>query len=455
MNIDEFAVKYLGIVIQPHQKRWIDFLESVKHRGILMAPRGHGKTTTINFIWLSWVIVNNPDLRILLVSHSKEMAESFSRAVRNVMENPDLQQEFGFDTGTPWRANSWRLEQSPQSKPTLECKGALGRMTGWRGDMVIFDDLLEFSTAGEATQHKLDEWIKQEVLPAINPHRLDKVIVVGTRKHMDDWYGQLLLSPIYENLVDTAFLDEAETQALAPHIYDEHGNILTGWWNPEKLHMKKEEIGALKFAQEYMNRPSPKEGLELQTDWLQYYDTLPNVHLTYYMGVDPSGGSQSDRASYFAMVCVAHDPYKDEIYVVDLMRDKCSKRKQVQHAAEWMARYAPEACYIENVMEYTHVYDSLVKMFPNVREKDYIHSRLRGVQATKKEERIREVVAPEFERRRIFLKRPDLDPMVKTFLDYEYKAFPAGDMDLLDSLVLAIHSIVKVGILDTVPWRGV
>ena len=456
MNIEEFAIKYHSLTIQPHQKRWIDFLEHIKHRGILLAPRGHGKTTTINLLWLSWVIVNNPDLRILLISHSKDMAESFSRAVRNVMENPELQMEFGFETGTPWRSNSWRLEQSPQSKPTLECKGALGRMTGWRGDMVIFDDLLEFSTATEGSLTKLYEWIKQDVIPAINPHRLDKVVVVGTRKGMDDWYGQLLLNPAYESLVDTAFLDEAETQCLAPYLYDEHGQIIVPWWNREKLLMRKDEIGALKFAQEYMNRPSPNEGLELDVNWLQYYENLPDATLHRYIGIDPSGGSSLTEASYFAMCCVAHDPYTDNIYVLDMHRSKCSKRQQVEHAMEWMVRYVPEAAYIENVFEYTHVFDALVRgHFPNVKEKDYIHTRLKGVTEKSKEGRIREVLAPAFEMRRIFLRPPTLDPMTKTFLDYEYRAFPMGDKDLLDAMVLAVHSLVKIGWIDRIPWYGV
>ena len=80
MDIKEFALKYWGLVIQRHQMKWIKFLETPGKRKILLAPRGHGKSTTVNQIYLSWVIVNNPTIRILFVSHSKAMAESFSRS---------------------------------------------------------------------------------------------------------------------------------------------------------------------------------------------------------------------------------------------------------------------------------------------------------------------------------------------------------------------------------------
>ena len=101
MDIQEFAERFHHLTLQPHHLEWIDFFESIHRRGILLAPRGHGKTTTINLIYLSWLIANTPTIRILLISHSKDMAESFSRSVRSVMENPELQEEFDLITGTP------------------------------------------------------------------------------------------------------------------------------------------------------------------------------------------------------------------------------------------------------------------------------------------------------------------------------------------------------------------
>lgn len=456
MDIQEFAMKYHGLVIQPHQLKWIDFLERVKHRGILLAPRGHGKSVTINLIWLSWVIVNNPHLRILFISHSKEMAESFSRSIRNVMENEELQEEFGFNMGSPWRANSWRLEESPMSKPTLECKGAMGRMTGWRGDMVVFDDLLEINAVmTEALRTKVENWIKQEVLPAINPQSLNKVVVVGTRKHIDDWYGQLLQNPDYEQYTDTAFQDEAETEALWPHIIDEQGERLAEMWSAERLHAKKREIGALLFAQEYMNQPSPAGGMEFKMEWVRYYEHLPEYSLKYYMGVDPSSGSTQKRTnSYFAVTVVAHHTDSNNIYVVDMFKAKLSKEQQNQKAVEMAAQYAPERIFVENVFEYDHVYECLKQHFPNVSGKDYIHTPLIGVSAVKKEERIRQVVGPAFERNIIYLPRPEHHHYVHNFLEYEYRPFgvPNSEMDLLDSLVLAIHSITKRRRIRAIPW---
>lgn len=447
MNIKEFALKYHGIVLQRHQMKWIKFLEESGTRCILLAPRGHGKTTTINQVWLSWVIANHPDVRALLISHSKEMAESFSRTIRNIMENPELQEEFNFNLGSPWRANSWRLQESPHSKPTLETKGAMGRMAGWRGDMVVFDDLLDTNTvATESIMAKITNWIKTDVLPAINPSELQKVVVVGTRKHIDDWYGELLQNPTYEQRLDRAW--DVNKRPLWPNIIDEHGNTIAPRYTREYLEAIREEIGPLLFAQEYLNEPSPPEGLQLKYDWLRFYEHLPeHGHLDYYAGVDPSAGASKDkRTSWLAIAIIAYDRIYNEIYVCDLYRGKHSPEEQVRICTNYFDKYPVlEKIYVEAVFEYTYVYKALKDRYVNVRDKDYIHTKLKGVSAISKEERIKEVLAPYIELGKIKFRHPSTDQYMKTFVHHEYLAFPFGDFDMLDALTLATHRLVKLG----------
>ena len=452
MNIKEFALRFHGLVIQRHQMKWLKFVNAPGKRKILLAPRGHGKTTAINQIWLSWVIANNPSIRALLISHSKDMAESFSRTIRNVMENPDLQEEFNFSQGSPWRANSWRLAESPHSKPTLETKGAMGRMAGWRGDMIIFDDLLDTNTVATVSlMRRIDNWIKTDVLNALNPSDLQKVVVVGTRKHIEDWYSELLLNPNYQQRTDRVW--DLNRRPLWPFIIDEHGDNIAPRYTREIIEGIREEIGPLKFAQEYLNEPSPPEGLLFRYEWLRFYENLPSQYaLDYYMGIDPSHGSKRERASYFATCVVAHDKVYDKIYVVDLFRKKLSQEEQVQHAIETANKYAPSTIFVEACFQYTHVYDAMRDMFRNVVPVDYIHSRLRGTSAVNKEERIKNICAPAVETGKVVFPRPDLDPMMKTFLNYEYVAFPIGDDDMFDALTLAIHRLVGMRHTDDMPF---
>lgn len=439
MTIRQFAKKYHGIDLPKHQVTWVRFLDNGGKRCILLAPRGHGKTTIINEVYLSWMIANDPTINILLVSHSREMAESFSRSVRAIFERKDIQEDFNIEPGSPWRANSWALKSSRASKPTVRVVGVMGKMTGWRGDVIIFDDLLEItSISSERIRKKIKNWINTAVLNALNPGK-ERVIVIGTRKHIDDWYGELLINPDYKHRVDKAI--RANGTVLWPEMYPK-----------EWLLAKKREIGALKFAQEYQNEPSPPEGMTFPYTWLQFFELLPTTGLKYYMGIDPSHGSTSKTSTYFALCVVAHDTNRDKIYVVDFYRGKHSPEEQVIIASKYADKYAIDAMYIESVFAYTYVYDRMRQRYHNVYDIDYIHTKIKGTTAVHKEERITNICGPAIELGKVLFKRPDLDPYTKMFVEDEYISFPLGDTDMLDALTLAIHHLVGARRITQVPF---
>lgn len=424
-----------------HQMKWYNFLETGGKRCILLAPRGHGKTTFINYIYPAYKIAMDPSIRILIVSHSKEMAESFSLSIRNIFEREDIQKDFGITPGTPWRANSWQLKGSKDSKPTIRVVGARGKIAGWRGDMIFFDDLWDVDTVtSEATRDRVQHWIDYDVLPTLNPGPKQKVVVIGTRKHINDWYGKLLNTDYYAKKVDKVW--DVNHRPLWPAVFTK-----------PYIQQILEEQGSLVFSQEYLNEPIPTSGLELEKDWLQFYDQLPvNIPLTIHMGVDPSSGKTTNRShSYFATAVVAYDETHNKIYLLDIFRGKLSKQKQIDKAMTLANTYAPNAIYIESVFEYTFVYNALREQFTSVFPIDYVHTPLKGINVTKKEERIRNVLSPAFEMGRLLLPRPEVNPAINTFINEEYLSFPSADMDQLDALTLAVHRLTQRRI-TTVPF---
>ncbi|MHA2066641.1 MAG: hypothetical protein ACXABY_19895, partial [Candidatus Thorarchaeota archaeon] len=55
-KICAFALYYLNIVVQPHQREWLEHVINGGPRVVLLAPRGHGKTTTIITVLLVYMI---------------------------------------------------------------------------------------------------------------------------------------------------------------------------------------------------------------------------------------------------------------------------------------------------------------------------------------------------------------------------------------------------------------
>jgi len=301
--------------------------------------------------------------------------------------------------------------------------------------MVIFDDLLSLENcATEKSREKLLNWIRAEVLPAIDPfdpvndpYDREKVIVIGTRKHRKDWYSMLLNSPLYEKVLS---------------ITVKNGKYL---W-PEKftkkvLELKKVELGPRLYAQEYMNEVAPAEGLLLKREWIKTYEELPpKQFLTRYMGIDLSMGKTGERTSSLAVAVIAHDTRPDfnHIYVLDLFKEKLTLYQQLKAVNVLYDKWQPDRTNVESVFVNEALADDVRAEIPNSYPIDYVHKRLRGTAILKKEHRIKNLIGYLFEEGRVSMKNPNYDDATRQLLETEYIEFPDGEMDLLDALNLAV-----------------
>ncbi|MBS3796083.1 MAG: hypothetical protein KGY80_14350 [Candidatus Thorarchaeota archaeon] len=433
MELEAFTTKYMTISPTEHQEAWIGHIEDGGERVMILGPRGHGKTTTLNVIYVLWRICQDPSLRILMVSHKQKKASAFTRRIRNFLERKDIKKDFGIEKGQPWRIDQMYLQNDEEeieySHPVLESIGATGGMTGGRYDMVIFDDCLTLKNCRTTAQrNKIESWIYGEVIPAIDPTEKEKVIVIGTRKHVDDWYSKLIKNPEWDVKVDRAIQENGE--ALWPERF-----------TLEKLKRLKIELSPSVFAREYQNRVAPLEGTNFKRDWLQYYDNLPPAdRLTYYMGVDPGLGT-SKRASYFAVAITAVDEKTSWSYVAELYRDKMTPSEQLEKIQYFFEKWEPRICAIEAVIAYKFFYDQLREIIPRLERVDYIHTPLKGTQSAKKVTRIETMVGQSFKKGEVRLQPPSDDYYTKKLIEEEYIPFPDGEMDMLDALNLCVSQI--------------
>ena len=94
--------RLLNVNLQPFHRQWLDFALR-KNRALILAPRGHGKTTTLTVGLSLWHILRDPDIRICIVSNTQNQAESFLREIKQRLElNPLIRKIFGPQRGTKW-----------------------------------------------------------------------------------------------------------------------------------------------------------------------------------------------------------------------------------------------------------------------------------------------------------------------------------------------------------------
>jgi hypothetical protein len=159
-------------------------------------PPEHAKSMTVSIDYITYRICTDPNIRIKVVSKTREMAKEFLYAVKQRLTSPsysELQRRYapadGFKaTSDKWTADAIYLERdSGEKDPTLQALGIGGQIYGARADLIILDDTVTLSNANE--YEKQIRWIQQEVLTRVGP--TGKILVVGTRVDPIDLYREI------------------------------------------------------------------------------------------------------------------------------------------------------------------------------------------------------------------------------------------------------------------------
>ncbi len=232
----------------------------------ILAPRGHAKSTWLSIIYPIWNIVNNRDIKIIIVSDTADQAEAYLRNIKDELEaNERLIEDFGAfwekpKSGRPnvWKAHDITVSRPLRSKePTIICGGTGKRIVGRRADIIIVDDPLnDENTDNDRQRRKTLRWFMKTLTPIANPDT-GRIIVIGTRKHPEDLHRELGSNPRYRQFVYRAIASDNRT-VLWPER-----------WPLERLLREREEIGTMIFNQEYQNEPVSETNTFFRREWIE------------------------------------------------------------------------------------------------------------------------------------------------------------------------------------------
>ena len=119
-----------------------EYLQQGPKRLQIQAFRGVGKSW-ITAAFVLWTLYNNPDKKIMVVSASKDRADSFSIfCQRLVLEVPWLAHLKPKSDDQRWSRVSFDVGPAkPHQAPSVKSVGITGQLTGSRADLMILDDV--------------------------------------------------------------------------------------------------------------------------------------------------------------------------------------------------------------------------------------------------------------------------------------------------------------------------
>lgn len=340
--------------------QWWEREEKKTHQ-LTLLPRDHGKSAMVAYR-VAWYITKNPDIRVLYISSTSNLAEKQLKFIKDILESPIyriywpemIEEEEN-------KRERWTLSEisvdHPKRKqegvrdPTIFAAGLTTAVTGMHCDIAVLDDVIVKENA--YTKDGRDKVREQYSLIASIESADSLEWVVGTRYHPDDLYNSMLEmeEDIYDeegNLVSSKPIYEIWERQVEDRG-DGTGQFLwprqqryDGKWfgfNREILAKKRAQyLDKTQFRAQYYNNPNDPEGDGIRRDYFQYYDTkyvkrdngkwfFKGVPLNIFASADLAYSAPNAKRDYTAIVVVGVDP-NNNYYVLDIDRFQTDSIKE-------------------------------------------------------------------------------------------------------------------------------
>lgn len=269
--------------------------EGAKKHQLVLLPRDHGKSAMVAFR-AAWEIVKHPDIRILYISSTANLAEKQLKAIKDILTsdivrfywpeliNPDEGKREKWTTSEIAVDHPKRKEEGVRD-PTIFTGGLTTSLTGLHCDIAILDDVVvqENAYISEGREKVKSQY---SLLSSIEGGEAEEW-AVGTRYHPDDLYSSMLEmeEPIFDkegNILRKEQVYEVFERKVE-NRGDGTGEFLwprqqraDGKWfgfDMQILATKKAKyLDQTQFRAQYYNDPNDTASALIQRDKFRYYD---------------------------------------------------------------------------------------------------------------------------------------------------------------------------------------
>jgi hypothetical protein len=327
-----------------HLSRWIALLErSIRGnvRAICAIPFQHYKTST-TLMGVVWLLLRDPKIRIILLTHSKAKAIAMGKDLRKYWKAAGGTTEKGFDTLEDW--------QTPEGGGCVVMSAEQSKL-GYPCDLLLVDDPLDETVyMNRDVRDTVDKTIS--LYTARCATHLNSVLIVASRWHPDDPVGRRLArkavvweqecyagiegfteAPLGVNLLE--HLESTGAKAFAPDVLSlaQHVQMRNEW--------TERDPSAKEWYAQVQNDPKP----DILGNFGKPLRGPPPVYGRYVIGVDLAY-SEKAHSDYFAMLVLK--VWEGKGYPCNVVRERRSLEGAARHLLNARRLYpgAPVFSYI-------------------------------------------------------------------------------------------------------------
>lgn len=400
-------------------RKFIEVATTPGKRMIWTIPPRHGKSL-IGSIWGPlWYLEMWPGRRIITCSYGQELATTFGRDVRNLVDlyADELRVTLRQDSQA---AHRWNTRQGGG----MLTAGVGGAITGFGANLLVVDDpFANWQEAqSETVRNTVWGWWRSTAMTRIEPN--GSALVIMTRWHEDDLVGRLedqaaetgdewevVRLPAIAEEPDDKYPDPDPLgrevgEALCPERYD-----------VPALGKLERAAGSYTWAGMFQQRPAPDKGGIFERGWWRFFTVPPTSIDLVFQSWDMSFDDKGDDPSY--VVGQQWAIAGGDAYLLDQVRGQMNypstRATVIAFAAKW-ARLGAGTKLIEDKANGPAIIADLARAVPGLHAstpKGSKVARARGVSAF-------------VQSGNVWL--PDGAPWVSDFMD-ELAAFPNATHD--------------------------
>lgn len=335
-----------------HLKQLYELLEDIecgnKDRILVnMAPR-FGKSLAISTYFPAWYIGKNPSHKLLIASHTADLAVDFLRKVRNIMQTPEYKRIFPNVEIAPdaKAAGKWNTTKGGEAYAV----GVGGALAGRGAHLLIIDDPFneqDVINGNYDVFEKVYEWFTYGARTRLMPD--GKVAILHTRWSPKDLTARLLkdahLNPQadqYELFEFPAVLNEGE---------DDEKSLWPEQWPLEALLRTKASMPVFQWNAQYQQNPTNADGGIVQKGWFQTWEKQEPPPCDFVLMALDAAVEAKQRSDYNALttwgVFFNEETNRNEIIMLNSMNFRAEFPELKDRALEEYKYWEPDAFIIE------------------------------------------------------------------------------------------------------------
>ena len=175
----------------------IKALEAPSKRKLIVMPRGTFKSSICCVAYPIWLLMQNPNLRILIDSEIFTNSKNFLSETKNHLNSSRFVSIFGsWQSNDNWTQTSITLNTRTKNlkEASITCSGVGATKVGQHYDVIIGDDYNSDKNSANPEQRKKVVDHYRMNLSILEPEGI--YVIVGTRYAADDVIGHILTNEV-------------------------------------------------------------------------------------------------------------------------------------------------------------------------------------------------------------------------------------------------------------------